>query len=77
LYILDGSAVVWRLRSVKSSFEVERLRRSAHATCKAVVYAIGAVKVGVNMIKLAQKAGRVMMQEGAFWYNMQVLYPPS
>lgn len=74
--ISDGSAVVWRLRSVKSSFEIERLRRSAHATCKALEYAIGSVEVGVNMIELAQKAGRVMMEEGAYWYNTQVLYPP-
>ena len=74
--IVDGSSVVWRLRSVKSNFEIERLRRSAHATCKALEYAIEEVDIGVDEIELAQKAGRVMMENGAFWYNTQVLYPP-
>jgi len=74
--IVDGSAVVWRLRSAKSNYEIERLRRSAHATCRALKYAIETVEVGVNMIELAQKAGRVMMEEGAYWYNTQVLFPP-
>lgn len=74
--IVDGTAVVWKLRSIKSNFEIERLRRSAHATCKALEYATQAVGVGVNMMELAQKAGQVMMEEGAFWYNTQINYPP-
>ena len=76
IQIVDGSEVVWRLRSVKSDFEIERLKRSAYATCKALEYAINVVEVGMNEIELARKAGRVMMDEGAFWYNTQVLYPP-
>ncbi len=74
--VVDGSAVVWRLRSVKSDFEVERLKRSAYATCRALEYAVGIVDTGMNEIDMAREAGRVMMDEGAFWYNTQVLYPP-
>jgi len=76
LEIVDGSAVVWRLRSVKSDFEIDRLRRSAYATCKALEYAIDVVEIGMDEMELAREAGRVMMDEGAFWYNTQVLYPP-
>ena len=74
--IADGSAVVWRLRSVKSDFEIDRLRSSAQATCKALHYAIEDVEIGANMIDLAQRAGAVMMEAGAYWYNTQVLFPP-
>jgi len=74
--IVDGSSVMWKLRSVKSQFEIDRLRRSAHATCKALEYAIEHVDVGVNEIEMAQRAGSVMMENGAFWCNTQVLYPP-
>jgi len=74
--IVDGSPVVWRLRGVKSDYEIERLKNSAYATCKALEYAIGAVEIGINEMELARRAGQVMMDEGAFWYNTQVLYPP-
>ena len=74
--IVDGSVVVWRLRSIKSDFEIERLRRSAHAACKALEYAIENVEIGMNEIELARKTGQIMMEEGAFWYNTQVFYPP-
>ena len=54
--------VVWRLRGIKSDFEIERLRRSAHATCKALEYAIENVEVGMNEVELARKAGQIMME---------------
>jgi len=74
--IVDGSVVVWRLRGIKSDFEIERLRRAAHATCKALEYAIENVEVGMNEVEVARKAGQIMMEEGTFWYNTQVYYPP-
>jgi len=74
--IVDGSAVVWRLRSVKSDYELDRLKRSACATCRALEHAIDIVEIGMDEMELARKAGQVMMNEGAFWYNTQVLYPP-
>jgi len=63
--IVDGSVVVWRLRSIKSDL-IERLRRSAPATCKALEYAIENVEVGMNEVELARKAGQIMMKEGLF-----------
>ena len=67
--------VVWRLRGIKSDL-IERLRRSAPATCKALEYAIENVEVGMNEVELARKAGQIMMKEGPFWYNTQGYYPP-
>lgn len=74
--IVDGSGLVWRLRHVKSKFEIERLRKAVQATCKAFEYAIENVEVGINLLELSQKAGAVMMEEGTYWRNTQFFFPP-
>lgn len=75
--IVDGSMAIWKIRSVKSELEIDRMRKSVEATAKAMDRCLDIFEKGMNQLDLARKAAVFMLEEGATMVdNMQVYDPP-
>jgi Xaa-Pro aminopeptidase len=62
---VDASALLWRLRTIKSPAEQELLRQSAEATRRAFEACFAAARPGISEREIARIAAETMMRNGA------------
>jgi Xaa-Pro aminopeptidase len=75
--VVNGSPTIWKMRGVKSSLEIDRMRVSVEATAKSMDRCLDIFEEGMNQLDLARKAAVFMIEEGATMVdNMQVYDPP-
>lgn len=72
--IVDASDVIWEARSVKSSREIERLRRAARISMKGVKAGFEALKPGMTEKDVLRVMASVMGAEGASELRFNALY---
>jgi Xaa-Pro aminopeptidase len=62
--IVDGSTAIWKMRSVKSKLEIERMRKAVVAAARAMERIFDIIEVGMNELDLARKVSLFMLEEG-------------
>lgn len=63
--LVDGWKTIWKMRSVKSPFEIERMRKAVVAAARAMERIFDFVQVGMNELDVARKVSIFMLEEGA------------
>jgi Xaa-Pro aminopeptidase len=61
---VDATTVIWKMRSVKSNLEIERMRKAVAAAARAMERVFDIIEVGMNELDVARKASIFMLQEG-------------
>ena len=62
--MVDGTPVVYRLTSVKSELEIERMRVAVRAAARAMERVYDKVEIGMNELDVARLASQFMLEEG-------------
>lgn len=62
---INASELIYRLRSVKSSHEIEMIRRASEMVCRGMDAAVGAVKPGVTELEVLAEAEYAMLKAGS------------
>jgi len=71
---VDASEIFWKLRMIKTRIEVNRLRKAAQITSRAMEKAFASFKEGMTERELASKVGVFMMEEGADFPSFIILF---
>lgn len=76
---LDASRIIWEARMVKTSFEIERIRKACDITSVALERCLDNIKVGMSEKEISRMLFRYMMEEGADYpyFSMIVSGPPA
>lgn len=64
--IVDASAVIWELRSIKSAPEVAYVRECDRVNGEGLANAFGAMRAGDSEVDVARKVGAALVEAGAF-----------
>jgi Xaa-Pro aminopeptidase len=62
---VDATTAIWKMRSVKSKLEIERMRKAVGAAARAMKRIFDIIEVGMNELDVARKASIFMLEEGA------------
>jgi len=62
---VDGTTAIWKMRSVKSKLEIERMRKAVEAAARAMGRIFDIIDVGMNELDVARKVSIFMLEEGA------------
>ena len=72
--IVDGSDVIWEIRSIKSAAEIARLRRAAAISAKGVKMGFQSLKPGLTEKQVVDIMTATMCAEGASELRFNALY---
>jgi Xaa-Pro aminopeptidase len=61
---VDATTTIWKMRSVKSELEVERIRKAVVAAARAMQRVYDIAEIGMNELDLARKVSIFMLEEG-------------
>ncbi|MCL5987148.1 MAG: Xaa-Pro peptidase family protein [Actinobacteria bacterium] len=70
---IDAVPLIWDLRKIKSSFEVEMIRRACEITCSGYIEGFKALKEGVSEKYIASVMGMKMLKEGADCFGSGII----
>ena len=62
---VDATSAIWKMRSVKSNLEIERMRKAVVASARAMERIFDIIEIDMNELDLARKASMFMLEEGA------------
>ena len=62
--VVDGTPVVFRMTSVKSGLEIERMRVAVGAAARAMERVLDTIEIGMNELDVSRMASQFMLDEG-------------
>ncbi|NLF67086.1 MAG: aminopeptidase P family protein [Chloroflexi bacterium] len=62
--VVDGSPTIWKMRSVKSPLEIERMKVAVGAAARAMERVYDTIELGMNELEVSRMASRFMLEEG-------------
>jgi Xaa-Pro aminopeptidase len=72
--ILNATETIWKVRSIKSEGEIERLRKASEISCKGVKAGFERLRPGVTEREIARVMHEVMFAEGATETGLMCVY---
>lgn len=63
--VVDGNPAVWKITSVRSQLEIERMKVAVEASCQAMKRVYEVIEIGQNELEIARLAKQFMLEAGA------------